>query len=133
MSLFINTNNGPIYHECNVSITNHYYPQQPNRQAQMVMTENDDETERKPTSIPPDFFCVSARFTEENIRERLNAELSCATTKINYCRSLYRLQNIGCINIDQYASDTQRAIVLNRFQSKFNLFPSDFCKARLSR
>ena len=83
-----------------------------------------------PSSIPPDFFCVSARFPEQNIRERLAAELSQATTKIDYCRGLYRLQHMGCINIDQYASDAQRAIKLNLFQSRFNLSPSDFCKAR---
>ena len=85
------------------------------------------------STIPPDFFCITARFTEENIRERLNAELSLATTKIDYCRALYRLQYIGCININQYASDAQRAIVFNRFQSKFNLSPSDFCKARANK
>lgn len=83
-------------------------------------------------NIPPDFFCVSARFTEENIRERLNAELSLASNKIDYCRALYRLQHIGCININQYASDAKRAIVFNNFQSKFNLAPNDFCRARTS-
>lgn len=86
-----------------------------------------------PSAIPPDFFCVSARFSEENIRERLDAELSLATTKIEYCRALYRLQHIGCINIQQYASDAQRAIVFNRFQSKFNLSPDDFCRARMNK
>ena len=85
------------------------------------------------STIPPDFFCITARFTEENIRERLNAELSLATTKIDYCRALYRLQYIGCININQYASDAQRAKVLNNFQSKYELSASDFCRARQSR
>ena len=85
----------------------------------------------KPSTIPPDCFCSSSRFTEENIRERLNAELSLATTKIDYCRALYRLQYIGCINLNQYASDAQRAIVFNRFQDKFNLSPDDFCRARM--
>ena len=84
-------------------------------------------------NIPPDFFCISARFTEENIRERLDAELSLATTKIDYCRALYRLQHIGCINLNQYASDAQRAIVFNRYQEKFNLSATDFCKARMAK
>ena len=84
------------------------------------------------STIPPDFFCISARFTEENIRERLAAELSQATTKKDYCRGLYRLQHIGCINIDQYASDAQRADVFNRFQSKYDLSANDFCKARMN-
>ena len=86
-----------------------------------------------PSVIPPDFFCISSRFSEENIRERLDAELAQSTSKIDYCRALYRLQHIGCININQYASDAQRAIVFNRFQSKFNLSPSDFCKARMAK
>jgi len=84
------------------------------------------------SSIPPDFFCISDRFSEGNIRERLAAELSQATTKKDYCRGLYRLQHIGCINIDQYASDAQRAEVFNRFQSKYDLSASDFCKARMN-
>ena len=96
-------------------------------------SKQEDKVVNSPAAIPPDFFCISTRFSEENIRERLNAELSIATTKIDYCRALYRLQYIGCINIDQYASDAQRAIVFNRFQSKFNLSPSDFCKARANR
>ena len=91
----------------------------------------EDKVTDKPSTIPPDFFCISSRFTEENIRERLNAELSLATTKIDYCRALYRLQYIGCINLNQYASDAQRAIVFNRFQDKFTLSPDDFCRARM--
>ena len=83
-------------------------------------------------TIPPDFFRVTDRFSEANIRERLDAELSQATTKKDYCRGLYRLQHMGCINIDQYASDAQRADVFNRFQSKYNLSASDFCKARIN-
>lgn len=91
----------------------------------------EDKVTDKTSSIPPGFFCISSRFTEENIRERLNAELSLATTKIDYCRALYRLQYIGCINLNQYASDAQRAIVFNRFQDKFTLSPDDFCRARM--
>ena len=83
-------------------------------------------------TIPPDFFRVTERFSEANIRERLDAELNQATTKKDYCRGLYRLQHMGCINIDQYASDAQRADVFNRFQSKYNLSASDFCKARMN-
>ena len=95
-------------------------------------TEEHTPATNTPSSIPPDFFCVSARYPEENIRERLTAELSQATSKKDYCRALYRLQHIGCINIDQYASDAQRAEVINRFQSKYTLSASDFCKARMS-
>jgi len=107
---------------------NYYYGYSPT--AASVPT---DEPKREPSTIPPDFFCISSRFSEENIRERLAAELAQATTKIDYCRSLYRLQHIGCINLNQYASDAQRAIVFNRFQDKFNLSPSDFCKARMTK
>ncbi len=104
---------------------NNYYPQ--------PVVDPTPKTEDKVATIPPDFFCITARFSEENIRERLAAELSQATTKIDYCRALYRLQYIGCININQYASDAQRAIVFNRFQEKFTLSASDFCKARMSQ
>ncbi len=94
---------------------------------------NEDTVQDKPSTIPPDFFCVSARFSEENIRERLDAELKQANTKIEYCRGLYRLDHIGCINIRQYASDAKRAIVFNNFQSKYNLSPDDFFRARLKK
>jgi hypothetical protein len=106
---------------------NNYYPQP------VADPKREDKVTNTPVPIPPDFFCISARFTEENIRERLNAELSISTTKVEYCRALYRLQHIGCINLNQYASDAQRAIVFNRFQSKFNLSPDDFCRARMSK
>ena len=105
---------------------NNYYPQPVADPAPKA----EDTVTNTPVSIPPDFFCISPRFSEENIRERLNAELSISTTKIEYCRALYRLQHIGCINLNQYASDAQRAIVFNRFQSKYILSASDFCKAR---
>lgn len=105
---------------------NNYYPQS------VADPKHEDKVDNAPAPIPPDFFCISARFTEENIRERLAAELSLATNKIDYCRSLYRLQHIGCININQYASDAKRAIIFNNYQSKFNLAPNDFCRARLS-
>jgi len=87
----------------------------------------------EPTTATPKFFCVSEKFPEQNIRERLAAELSQSTTKIEYCRALYRLQHIGCINIDQYSSDEKRAKVLNEYQSIYHLTASDFCKARASR
>lgn len=106
---------------------NNYYP------LPVADPKHEDPVSNQPSVIPPDFFCVSSRFSEENIRERLNAELSLATTKIDYCRALYRLQHIGCINLNQYASDAQRAIIFNRFQSKFTLSASDFCKARLNK
>lgn len=126
MSLFINNNSGPIYNECNVTIHNGV--------SELVNEGVKEEVkEEAPSTIPPDFFCISARFTEENIRERLAAELNQATSKIDFCRALYRLQHMGCINIDQYASDAQRAQVLNSFQSKYELSASDFCRARQNR
>lgn len=106
---------------------NNYYPQP------VAETNHEDRVCNSPSTIMPDFFCVSERFTEQNIRERLDAELSMATSKIEYCRSLYRLQHIGCINLNQYSSDAQRAIVFNRYQTKFILTASDFCKARLNK
>lgn len=90
------------------------------------------QEEPQSSSIPPGFFCVSQRFTEQNIRERLDAELQQASTKRDYCRGLYRLQHMGCIDIDQYASDAQRAHIFNLYQNKYRLDPNDFCRARAS-
>ena len=106
---------------------NNYYPQP------VADPKIEEPVSNTPSSIPPSFFCVSARYPEENIRERLDAELKQSTSKIDYCRALYRLQHMGCINISQYASDAQRAIVFNNFQSKYNLTPDDFCRARLNK
>lgn len=105
---------------------NNYYPQP------VADPKPEDNSSHSPSAIPPDFFCITPRFSEENIRERLAAELAQAASKIDYCRALYRLQHIGCININQYASDAQRAIVFNNFQSKYNLAPNDFCRARMN-
>ncbi|MBO4250609.1 MAG: hypothetical protein J5884_05060 [Paludibacteraceae bacterium] len=86
----------------------------------------------EPVNMPPKFFCVSEKFSEQNIRDRLAAELSHSVTKREYCRALYHLQHMGCINIDQYTSDAERATVFNEYQSRFKLSASDFCKARAS-
>ena len=51
-----------------VTIINNY-PQQ------VADPKQEDNVSDSPASIPPDFFCISARFSEENIRERLAAEL----------------------------------------------------------
>ena len=104
---------------------NNYYPQP-------VADPKPEETVANTQEEIPDFFCISKRFTEQDIRDRLAAELSQSTTKKDYCKRLYRLQHIGCININQYASDAQRAIILNNFQSKYDLSASDFCKARMN-
>ena len=85
----------------------------------------------EPVSAPPKFFCVSEKFPEENIRARLTAELNQSTTKIEYCRALYRLQHMGCINISQYPSDEKRAAVFNEYQSTYKLSADDFYRARL--
>ena len=111
------------------SVTINYYPQP----VADPSLKKEDKVTNTQSVIPPDFFCISARFTEENIRERLAAELAQAASKIDYCRALYRLQHIGCINLNQYASDAQRAIVFNRFQDRFTLSASDFCKARMTK
>ena len=87
----------------------------------------------EPAPAPPKFFCISEKFPEDNIRARLAAELSQSTTKIEYCRGLYQLQDIGCINIDQYASDAKRAEAFNEYQTRYNLAPNDFCRARSSK
>ena len=107
-------------------IINNYYPQP-------VADPKPEDTVINTPSIIPSFFCVSSRFPEQSIRMRLDAELTQATSKVDYCRALYRLQHMGCININQYASDAQRAIVFNNFQSKYYLTPDDFCRARIMK
>ena len=130
-----NQYNGPV---CNGPVFNGPVYNGPVYQAPVTQNYAQAPAEPKPecsedsSTIPPDFFCISARFTEENIRERLAAELNQATSKIDFCRALYRLQHMGCINIDQYASDAQRAQVFNNFQSRFHLAPNDFCRARMT-
>ena len=89
--------------------------------------------ENTPSTTTPKFFCVSPKFSEQNIRDRIAAELNQSTTKIDFCRALYRLQHIGCIDIDQYSSDDRRAKALNDYQSTYKLSASDFCKARATR
>ena len=76
------------------------------KKEQAKSRETEDITPVEETN-PPKFFCVSSKFSEQNIRERLAAELSFSNTKIDYCRALYSLQHIGCININQYASDAK--------------------------
>ena len=103
---------------------NNYYPQP------IADPRIEDTVNKTPSAIPPDFFCISSRFPEEDIRRRLAAELSQSTSKVDYCRALYRLQHMGCIDINQYASDAKRAIVFNEYQNRYTLSPSDFSKAR---
>ena len=132
MSVILNSPNVVIGHMSGGTININTTNPEPARQAQPACEDVEPIEDEKTSPIPPDFFCISKRFTEENIRERLAAELSQSTTKIDYCRALYRLQHIGCINLNQYASDAQRAIVFNNYQTKFDLAPNDFCRARSS-
>lgn len=135
MSVILNSPNVVIGHMSGGTININNHPSSEHAKKEQPDCEDIEpmEEEQNTSNIPPDFFCVSARFTEQNIRERLAAELAQATTKIEYCRALYRLQHIGCININQYASDAQRAIVFNQYQTKYKLSPSDFCKARMNK
>ncbi len=122
--------------EQNIDIhDNHNCPIYANGQPkeQLQHTQETELVEPQLASCMPKFFCVSQRFPEQDIRERLDAELKQATTKIDYCRGLYTLQHMGCINIDQYASDAKRADAVNSYQTKFNLSASDFCKARINK
>lgn len=134
MSVILNSPNVVIGHMSGGTINiNHNYTTEPSKQQRVCEDVDPIQQEQPASSIPPDFFCISPKFTEQNIRERLDAELAQATTKIDYCRGLYHLQHIGCININQYASDAKRAIVFNDFQSKYNLTPDDFCRARMKK
>lgn len=130
MSVILNSPNVVIGHMSGgtININNGTATQETKSPKSQPICEDIEPTE--PVANPPKFFCVSSKFSEQNIRERLAAELSFSNTKIDYCRALYSLQHIGCINISQYASDAKRAEVFNEYQSKFKLSASDFCKAR---
>ncbi len=134
MSVILNSPNVVIGHMSGGTINiNNNAPAEPAQKRQRVCEDVEPVQQEQPaSSIPPDFFRVSQKFSEQSIRERLDAELTQATTKIDYCRALYRLQHMGCINIDQYTSDAKRAIKFNSFQSKFTLSASDFCRARIT-
>ena len=131
MSVILNSPNVVIGHMSGgtININNGVAPE-PSKKEQAKPQQVEDI---EPASMPPKFFCVSEKFPEQNIRDRLAADLKQSTTKIEYCRALYRLQHMGCINIDQYTSDEKRAEVFNEYQSTFKLSASDFCKARASQ
>lgn len=135
MSVILNSPNVVIGHMSGGTINiNNNAPAEPAQKRQRVCEDIEPvQAEQTATSILPDFFCISPKFSEQSIRDRLDAELAQATSKIDYCRALYRLQHMGCINISQYASDAQRAIVFNHFQSKYNLVADDFRRARINK
>jgi hypothetical protein len=131
MSVILNSPNVVIGHMSGGTINiNNGTATQEKTSTKQAPQQVEDIEPTEPVTNPPKFFCVSSKFSEQNIRERLAAELSFSNTKIDYCRALYSLQHIGCINISQYASDAKRAEVFNEYQSKFKLSASDFCKAR---
>lgn len=133
MSVILNSPNVVIGHMSGgtININNGTATQETKSQKSQPVCE--DITPCEPATTTPKFFCVSEKFPEQNIRDRLAAELAQSATKIEYCRALYRLQHMGCINIRQYSSDAKRAEVFNEYQSVFKLSASDFCKARASR
>ena len=134
MSVILNSPNVVIGHMSGgtINIHNNATPE-PAVKTQPACEDVTPIKEEKPSSIPPSFFCISQQFTEQNIRERLAAELKQSTFKVEYCRALYRLQHIGCINISQYESDAKRASIFNEYQDKFVLSAYDFCKARTNK
>lgn len=129
MSVILNSPNVVIGHMSGGTINiNNNAASEPEKKKDPVC---EDIEPCEPKSDPPKFFCVSEKFPEQNIRERLAAELAHSSTKIEYCRALYRLQHIGCINIGQYPSDEKRAAVFNEYQSIYKLSADDFYRARL--
>ena len=134
MSVILNSPNVVIGHMSGgtININNGVAPE-PSKKEQAKPQQVEDIEPAEPASMPPKFFCVSEKFPEQNIRERISADLKHSTTKIEFCRALYRLQHMGCINIDQYTSDEKRAKVLNEYQSRFNLSADDFYRARLNK
>jgi len=132
MSVILNSPNVVIGHMSGGTINiNNGTATQETTSTKQAHRQVEDITPVEPTPAPPKFFCVSEKFPEEDIRARLAAELNQSSSKIEYCRALYRLQHMGCINISQYSSDEKRAKVFNEYQSTFKLSADDFYRARL--
>ena len=120
MSLFINTHNGPIYNDCNVTIVNG--EQQTGTVRQQPPTE-----EVQP--IDTSFFC-SERFTPESIEKNLREAIAQASSKADACRRVMALEPQGYILLSN-VKDDRKAELINPFAvPKFTLTGQDFRQAR---
>lgn len=123
MSLIINTNNGPIYEGCNITINNGKEETvSPKNERHEPQTEDVQE-------IDTSFFCA-ARFTPEVIEKNLRTAIEQASSKADLCRRIMALETQGYILLSN-VKDERKAELINPFAApKFNLNGDDFRKAR---
>jgi hypothetical protein len=125
MSLYINTNNGPVYSECNVTIINgestKAYPQNsPERKGEHI-----DDVQEVDTS----FFCTK-QFAADIIEKNLRQAIETASSKADACRRIMALETQGYILLSN-VKDDRKAELINPFSMpKYNLHGDDFRKAR---
>lgn len=117
MSIFINNQNAPIITDSTVTIIN----------GQVKTTHTEDA---QVVTDPPEFFRVSERFTEEYIRTLIAVEEREAKTKKAFVQALYKLHNIGCIDLNHFKTDQERADAINPLLKKFHLTHDDFQRGR---
>ena len=125
MSLYINTNNGPVYSECNVTIVNgestKAYPQNsPERKGEHI-----DDVQEVDTS----FFCTN-QFTADIIEKNLRQAIETASSKADACRRIMALETQGYILLSN-VKDDRKAELINPFSMpKYNMTGQDFRQAR---
>ena len=125
MSLYINTNNGPVYSECNVTIINgestKAYPQNsPERKGEHI-----DDVQEVDTS----FFCTK-QFAADIIEKNLRQAIQLANSKADACRRIMALEPLGYLLLSN-VTDERKAELINPFaMPKFHLSGIDFAKAR---
>ena len=125
MSLYINTNNGPVYSECNVTIINgesiKAYPQNsPERKGEHI-----DDVQEVDTS----FFCTN-QFTADIIEKNLRQAIEAASSKADACRRIMALETQGYILLSN-VKDDRKAELINPFSMpKYNMTGQDFRQAR---
>ena len=120
MSLFINNNSGPVYHECNVTIHNGEPPR-------VSQPQNEHAVDVQP--IDTSFFC-DKRFAQDVIEKNIRQAIDMASSKADACRRLMALETQGYIMLSN-VKDERKAELINPFAApKFTLNGEDFRKAR---
>lgn len=123
MSLYINTHNGPVYNDCNVTIINgkETYPH--------PSASKKDEKIEEVQEVDTSFFC-SHRFTTDIIEKNLREAIAQASSKADLCRRIMALETQGYILISN-VKDERKAELINPFANpKYTLTGDDFRKAR---
>ena len=124
MSLFINTNNGPVYNDCTITIQN--------GQPISEQTSSQHKQAEQPEDITPidtSFFCTR-QFAEDIIEKNIRQSILLAGSKADACRRIMSLETSGYIVLSN-VTDERKAELINPFaMPKYTLTGEDFKKAR---